>query len=147
MSNNAINIFYDAAKEYLTFIENEITYSSIEELIVLLMRLYISGHKLPELEPETTDAASADCKIHIRFEERMPMFYKMFDNPFKDKRPGYGFLVDDLQDIANDLIKGIEELISGNTGNAVFEWKQGFYTHWGEHAVNAIRALHSLIID
>ena len=144
--HSEIDDFVSIAKDYFELIKTDITHSSVEELIVLLMKLYISAAGLPNMDPEMTDVQKGEYLIQVRFEEDMPLIYKLFSNPFKDNRPGYGCLSDDLQDIAADLNRGMEEFHSGRIGNAVFEWKSGLHIHWGEHAVNAIRALYSTLI-
>lgn len=135
--------FIDIANSYLDFISNVIIYSSIQELIVLLMKLYISAYNLPEVEPETIEAVGGDCILHVEFTEGLPTLYRVFDDPFNDKRFVYGNLIDDLQDIAHSLIKGINEFNCGRVGNAVFEWKFGIIGQ--DDIINAVKALYALI--
>ncbi len=58
----------------------------------------------------------------------------------------YGHVLDDLQDIVKELNRGISEYESRRIGNARFEWHFGMTSHWGQHAVDLIKALHSLRI-
>lgn len=54
-------------------------------------------------------------------------------------------LADDLSDIYFDLQEGLELWRRGTEGdlrNAVFGWRLGWETHWGAHAVDALRAIH-----
>ncbi len=53
-------------------------------------------------------------------------------------------LADDLADIWSDL-KGPLLLLEagGEEADAVWAWRFGASTHWGTHAVEAIRAVHS----
>ena len=32
-------------------------------------------------------------------------------------------------------------------GDVVWEWRFGFYSHWGRHATEALRALHARLAD
>ena len=46
--------------------------------------------------------------------------------------------------ITIDLRRGMKEYESGRYGNAIFEWKLLFNNHWGQHIVDALRALHTV---
>jgi hypothetical protein len=49
---------------------------------------------------------------------------------------------DDLLDVYWDLQRGLAAFDSGRASEAVWIWRFGFETHWGDHAVDALRALH-----
>jgi Domain of unknown function (DUF5063) len=51
-------------------------------------------------------------------------------------------LADDLRDIHRDLLSGLRKWFRGESGEALWEWRFGFESHWGEHATGALRALH-----
>jgi len=54
-----------------------------------------------------------------------------------------GSLADDLADIWCDLRAGFNALDAGSPWQDVaWEWRFGLQTHWGKHAVEALRALH-----
>lgn len=54
-----------------------------------------------------------------------------------------GSLADDLADIWRDLRAGLDALEGGSQWQDVaWEWRFGLQTHWGRHAVEALRALH-----
>jgi hypothetical protein len=53
-------------------------------------------------------------------------------------------LADALADIYGDLMSGLELYDSGRFEEAAFEWWIAFWSHWGRHAVDAIRVLHLL---
>ena len=38
----------------------------------------------------------------------------------------------------------MKEYEAGRFGNAIFEWKFGLNSHWGQHVVDALRALHAV---
>jgi hypothetical protein len=70
-------------------------------------------------------------------------YYEVFD-PTKDREAIFGSLADDLADIYRDLKEG---LVVHDAGLApphdiIWEWRFGFYSHWGHHAIDALRALH-----
>lgn len=56
-------------------------------------------------------------------------------------------LADALADIWRDLRSGLDALGSGNPREDVlWEWRFDFRTHWGLHAVEALRALHQRVL-
>jgi hypothetical protein len=55
-------------------------------------------------------------------------------------------LGDDLADIWRDLKQGLLALEAGAPPDDVtWEWRFGFYTHWGPHASEALRAPRALL--
>jgi hypothetical protein len=145
MSKDQIKEFYEQADEYCCFIaENVISADTIPSVMELLMKLYISVMKLPETEPETIASLSEITEaVPIRFAEQIPTTYWEIFDPYADKDPVCGDLTEDLSDIAADLRNGMKEYEAGRFGNAVFEWKFGLNNHWGQHIVDALRALHA----
>ena len=98
----------------------------------------------PETEPETTASSSETPEtVAIRFTEQIPTTYWEVFDPYADDDPVCGDLIDDLSDIAADLKVGMKEYEAGRFGNAIFEWKFGANKHWGQHIVDALRALHA----
>lgn len=146
MCENEAVKFYDLASEYCRFIsESEITIDIVPYLIELLMKLYISATHLPETDPETIDSLSPDSgNLSIKLEKQISSTYWEVYDPYVDEQPICGDLADDLSDIANDLKKGMREYEANRFGNAVFEWKLGLNSHWGQHVVDALRALHAV---
>ena len=56
------------------------------------------------------------------------------------------WLYDDLSDIYADLKEGFRLLEAGRPeAEAVFEWRQGFWSHWGYHCVSALRLVHNYV--
>ena len=56
-------------------------------------------------------------------------------------------LADALADIWRDLRAGLDALGSGAPAeDALWEWRFGLRTHWGNHAVEALRALHQRVV-
>ena len=146
MNKDQVKEFYEQADEYCRFIaENVIAEDTVSSVMKLLMTLYISAINLPEAEPETTASASSIPEtVTVRFDEQIPTTYWETFNPYIDEDPVCGDLIDDLSDIASDLRGGMKEYESGRYGNAIFEWKLLFNIHWGQHIVDALRALHTL---
>lgn len=146
MSKDIARRFYKLADEYRCFVaENVVTADAVPPLIEMLMTLYISAMSLPATEPETNELSSDISEaVSIRFSEQIPtMYWEIFD-PYVDEEPVCGDLLDDLSDIAADLRDGMKEYETGRFGNAIFEWKFGLNNHWGQHIVDALKALHSI---
>lgn len=139
--------FYDLAKEFCDFVtEKELQEGDLDLLMSLILRLYANGLSLPDMEPETDNVAD-DVKLPqmcIRISQDIPSSYWEVFNPLEEDAPVCGSLYDDLRDIARDLQVGISEYEAGKIGNAVFEWSFGLNNHWGQHAVDIIKTLHSL---
>ena len=68
-----------------------------------------------------------------------------------DKEPSQGWLVDDITDIYADLKEELYKIDKIGTDEAIedglWQLKFGFTSHWGNHCVNAIRALHYIYYD
>ena len=57
-------------------------------------------------------------------------------------------LADDLADIWRDLKPGLLGLAAGAPLDAaLWDWRLGFFTHWGVHATEALRVLHARRAD
>lgn len=58
-----------------------------------------------------------------------------------------GCLADDLADIYRDVVSGLRAYRTGRRASAVWEWGYNFRIHWGDHATNAMRALHAWLAE
>ena len=146
MSKDQTKELYEQADEYCRFIaENVVTADTVPLLIKLLMTLYISALNLPETEPKAIESSSDISEaVSIRFSEQVSATYWEVFDPYVDEDPVCGDLIDDLSDIAAGLRDGMREYETGRIGNAIFEWKFGLNNHWGQHIVDALRALHAV---
>ena len=71
----------------------------------------------------------------------------VFDPYDLGSEAGTAKLSDDLADIYRELDEGLALFDAGRTGEAVWQWRFTFDSHWGRHAAHAIYALHILRID
>jgi len=92
------------------------------------------------------DAEGPDAEAEVRpgsdwpgFDE-FDLYSEVFD-PCVDESPVCGALSDDVLDIYADLRRGLVTYDEGRLGSAVWEWEFHFDHHWGQHAVDALRAL------
>lgn len=74
------------------------------------------------------------------------LYWQVFD-PTKDNEAIYGSLADDFADIYRDL-KEVIDLKDSNQAprrDIIWKWRFGFYSHWGKHAIDALRTIHFLL--
>jgi chemotaxis signal transduction protein len=79
-------------------------------------------------------------------------YWEVFDPTYKDENePTLGWLVDDLSDIYRDFKTEIHKIDHIASNEAIIDglWslKFGFTSHWGNHCINAIRALHYITYE
>ena len=148
--NKNISDFYLIAKKLCCFLTGEkASKGDIRFILTTLMEIYSAAFLLPDYTPETEYPSVNDSegvtplRIHLDFQTT---YWEVFD-PIEEQESVCSDLIDDFTDIFNDLQRGICEYDAGRIGNAVFEWKFGFNNHWGQHVVDAIRALHALRTD
>jgi hypothetical protein len=77
--------------------------------------------------------------------------YRVVFNLFDpDEAPVGTILSDDLSDIYCDIQKGLLSITSDSqvvSTSVVWQWKFDLESHWGRHAVNALKALHVLVFE
>ncbi len=98
--------------------------------------------------PSDVPYKSAYTRLRGRIGTRYPSlgFYSVVMNPLAvGSAPEYGVgdVIDDLVDIYQELFPGLELFRAGRRREAVGHWRDGFYMHWDDHAVGAIRAIHA----
>ncbi|HVH47991.1 MAG TPA: DUF5063 domain-containing protein [Labilithrix sp.] len=141
----AVAAFVRAAYDFCAFVEtsDKLTLpdriaSAREQLLVL----YAAGAKLPSVERVTSYQAPT-----YPIPERWPGFedhdtyWEVYD-PYQQEDPVAGSLADDVLDVYHDVRKGMWFWEKNEWADAVWEWRFSFDSHWGDHAVDALRALH-----
>lgn len=119
----------------------------------LLPALYSSALNMPEADP--TDEPDIDRLSHEQWNELFKRikakvggwayYQEMFDPyDFSELSPVVGDLADDLADIYRDLVEGVDLWNLGRHADAIWTWKSNFQSHWGEHALGALRAIHTI---
>jgi len=76
------------------------------------------------------------------------LYWQVFD-PTKDTEVIRGTLADDISDIYGDLRLGAMHLkdSAGACREAIWIWRLQFLSHWGKHAIDALRTIHFLGAD
>jgi Domain of unknown function (DUF5063) len=68
--------------------------------------------------------------------------YWEVSDPYEASEPVCGSLTDDLLDVYADVRRGLDLWDGSHQQAAIWEWRFHFDIHWGDHAVDALRALH-----
>jgi hypothetical protein len=166
----SVSTFRSVAKQVIALVDDRDALSAPELLHRahdLLPQLYVAGLRLPskpaKAYDESEDEANApavDAEQVARHHERWQLVFtalgerwgsrwdhyqEVFD-PYADPPEATvtGSLADDLSDIYLDLLEGAELWAASRQDEAVWEWRFGFETHWGEHVTGALRAIRTL---
>lgn len=146
-----IDEYYNLVREFITFIETTpISIDTLDRYTEFLLRLYLGAISLPALEPDSVDSDIDRGQIIFHPQVDLPDSYHEVYDPFAENPEAelvMGSLSDDFHDIYKDLYEGKLEYEAGNINNACFDWRWGVDDHWGNHAVDALRALHWLRTD
>ena len=111
---------------------------------IRLLELYRAGAALPSVEPPAGIEAgpSPDSPKGWAGFERFDVYWEVFD-PYEEDEPVAGSLSDDILDVYKDVRRGLTLWDKDVPRSAaLWEWRFHFDSHWGDHAVDALRALH-----
>ena len=156
--------FVQTAERFCTAIEQHSELSKIEffELMDgLLPQLYSGARSLPELELEddeepwnwrTDEAGRVWSTIQEQLETMLgdhDVFQDIYDpvSPGDDE-PLSSRISYHLADVFTDLKDYVDLYRRGTSGairQAVWQWRFSFTSHWGLHALAALRVVHSLL--
>ena len=85
-------------------------------------------------------------KLYGSLKERLgdaDLYWMVFD-AVKGTEAIRGSLADDIADIYRDLKEGLAFKNKGSLQDAIWEWHFGFDSHWGHHAIGALKAIHDI---
>ena len=146
MKSKEIEEFLQSALHYCNLIDlfntnDEV--NKLNKLLVSLSDLYSKALLILEVEPIHEQVASFDFSIPQVIFEPHEIYWEVFE-PYHLDEPVCGSLTDDILDIYGDVKEGILLYERNEHIEAIWHWKFNFDTHWGHHAVDAIRVLHSV---
>ena len=150
--------FLEKLENYINLIEKDNLQNEPDfetRLHLILLQLYAASFQLPELDLkydsdfENEEFIIRDPKLASKISEQLKnedYYFDIFDPTDKDDLEPIQFsLLDDIIDIYYELkiaqlkiAKKIPKYIEDGIWDIIF----GRNNHWGNHAVNAIRALH-----
>ena len=165
----AVRRFGDIAERYCAVVEQAATlsrnefllkvYSMLPELIDKAIHLPLvtcDDNEEVNLEEETRARALEEqarmshenwwqllSMLKVKFAD-WDTYWMVFD-PTKESEAIHGSLANDIADIYRDLKEGVflAALNEYPKRNVIFEWRVGFDTHWGRHAVDALGVFHA----
>ena len=158
--------FVEAARTFCRLVETDAPEPDrwMLQILVAVADLYAAAHHLPvpdldsaSIDPEDRfDLTSSEYReVFLRVGRRLgenryyTYCFDIADLSADQQSPGIGDLADDLADIYRDIKPGLrawDANVAEYVSDIIFEWKDLlFRTHWGRHAVDALRALHSLV--
>jgi len=165
----AINRFGLIAQQYCFFLDSRSALDKSEFVLGLyrmLPELIAEGSRLPLVsfrDDESEEQEATIRRILAETEMRQQEWEQLYDSlkeklgdwdlywmvfdPRTDNEAIRGSLADDIADIYRDLKDGIglQERDKVPACEIIFEWRFGFTSHWGQHAVNALRTIHFLL--
>jgi hypothetical protein len=157
--NHHTSQFEQAAARYFELIESAASLSRrqfIERALVAVADLFRLALSLPRVKPDTADGAPDQVSkerwwsIHNQLGAMLGdanAYWMVFDPAdTKDHEAIVSTLSDDLADIYRDLKASIEgETQKIPTSDELWDLRFSFETHWGQHAVSALSAMHALL--
>lgn len=165
-NHNDVSHFKEIAEGYCTLLETVPDDKTlwIQKVLATLSHLYALAHNLPDIElPDDAPDISDDLNVTIaewkQVSDRVRSilgtqvgYWAYFDPtepPESTDEPVFGNLADDLADIYKDIKPGLRAWATGDDRyltSIILAWKfPPFGSHWGMHAVSALRALHPLL--
>ncbi len=139
--------FADQAHQFCDFIAQASTFPLVERLTATRLRLvelYRAGNALPQVDPPAGFDAGPNPPRPDGWAgfDAFELYWKVFD-PYVNEDALAGSLSDDVLDIYFDVWRGLDLWKSkAPRAAAIWEWRFHFDMHWGNHAVDALRALH-----
>lgn len=146
MKNKEVDEFFVSALNYCNIVENLNSNNGnnkIKNLLVSLLDLYSKALYLPDVEPEEDEVSDIELSVPQIISDEYNHYWKVF-NPYHLDAPVGASLSDDILDIYKDVKRGIILYEKNEYAEAIWEWKFNFEIHWGSHAIDGIRALHSV---
>ncbi len=163
--------FAAIAQEFCGAVDSASDLDRIELLLQIyriLPHLISEAIRLPDVElSEDEDLEEASRKAQTRARLRLSdaqwntlykslkvklgesnVYWQVFD-PTKDDEAIHGSLADDIADIYRDLKDGLvlNEAHLALPEENIWHWRFGYYSHWGKHAIDALRTTHFLLED
>ena len=162
LTKNTTQKFLSAARQIVELLELEIIDKEdfFKRVYTALIDLYASGYKLEEIDLKI-EKKELDFNKSISFENknlkqistlRYDTKYRKVFNPINKNVHELiqGDIALDFEDIYYDLKTELEKMKIGTNEaveDALWQMKFSFTMHWGNHCIDALRAMHYLSQD
>ncbi|MBK8944089.1 MAG: DUF5063 domain-containing protein [Ignavibacteriae bacterium] len=160
LEKGSTQIFLKAAQNFVSLLENEeISFQDFMNYAhSSLLELYISGYHLEDISLKYSDAdKEINNNINIESKNRNLisnlkkeiLYWEVFDptDSREEDKTVLASLEDDFGDIYKDLKRELEKIKLNSDEaieDALWQLNFGFKYHWGNHCIDAMRALHYL---
>jgi hypothetical protein len=159
IAENAEN-FAHAGRRYCSTVDSAPKYERAEfllEIYRILPVLIGEAMGLPDAELPKASGNSKEPSSRMPYEAWAELYEslkekfddwneykKVFDPTSDNTEPIYGSLADDIADIYRDVQVGLllRDVKQACWEEVVLDWRLGFYSHWGKHAIDALEVIH-----
>ena len=144
---------YSSVLDFLEFLENENSNSSIESLEIALDKLAMISHFVGDNSDDEKEYPESSNRDYSRWREvvgrRFPSlgFYNIprtISENVGAAELHTGDAIDDLADIANELSEFIWRWKNNSENNALWHFRFSYESHWGSHLRSLQMYLHAL---
>ncbi|MFC0588040.1 DUF5063 domain-containing protein [Novosphingobium aquiterrae] len=140
-----------AIEAYLSLIDGQakVDLTDYSLLAVTLDRLVLEYHITESLEPSDSDIETPEisgAEIYSRAGKSFPELglYPWADvNDEPGSKPGVADAIDDLADIARDLLEVLWYFDQNRIQDGIWQFRWGYQNHWGAHLHKLRVLLHS----
>ena len=138
-----------AIHRYLSLFEPDNTTSTPRDIAVSLDDLVRVYFETPEVEPESENATEAPRIDEAAFGQNAARFFASDEVIWlidpeggPDQEAMCTFATSELAEIAGDLTKVLWEFENGSEADAIWEFRFGYQSHWGDHLHRVRQYLH-----
>ena len=139
---NPVEDFKEAAERYCAWARAEWSSSDLSITLNLLTDVYSKARQLEGVEVNVSEYPT-DFTVDVGPIKNFNHLISLFDPNDMEANPGV--LIDDLIDTYKDLQLGLLLYESGEVDEAIWQWRDSYISHWGLHAVSAMKMLHDFV--
>ena len=139
-----------AIRRYLNVLEGS-GGATLYDLAKALDELVATYHRVPDVEPDTTDASAAPRGDERAIQEAASAAFPDLDwyalvEPSEGEKQDVllSSALGDLSEIAGDLMEVLWLFDNASHNDAVWEFRFGYQSHWGRHLHQVRPYLHEL---
>ena len=140
-----------AIRRFLSHFAQTDYISSLKDVAMSLDELVGVYWRTPDVEPTTDSLTQAPGIDEAEFERKAAPFFGSDDviwlvdpDGGPDQKPMCTFATSELSEIANDLARVLWEFEHGSEADAIWEFRFGYQSHWGEHLHRVRHHVHGL---